>query len=117
MRLGLVHFAAHTIAAATHVSSAQPQRPQVFLHLFICASFLQKLGSGAFNSHHHEPKPGIVLSAHEVLHSYLDSHEFLHLFLSFLHFFLHLPLFLVRACALARVSSCGCRTFFIVASR
>ena len=55
---------------------------------------MQKLGSwAAFNSHHHEPKPGIVLSAHEVLHSYLDSHEFLHLFLSFLHFFLHFFLF------------------------
>ena len=95
VRLGLVHCAAHTIAAATHVSSAQPQRPQVFLHLFICASFLQKLGSGAFISHHHEPKPGIVLSSHDgggeggFGHLYVDSHEFLHLFLSFLHLFLH----------------------------
>ena len=63
------------------------QRPQVFLHLFFCASLLQKLGSGAFNSHHHEPKPGIVLSSHEVEHLNLDSHDFLHVFLSFLHFF------------------------------
>ena len=95
MRLGLVHCAAHTIAAATHVSSAQPQRPQVFLHLFICASLLQKLGSGALISHHHEPKPGIVLSSHDgggeggVGHLNLDSHEFLQVFLSFLQYFLH----------------------------
>ena len=95
MRLGLVHFAAHTIAAATHVSSAQPQRPQVFLHLFICASLLQKLGSGAFISHHREPKPGIVLSSHDgggegrFEHLNMDSHEFVHFFLSFLQDFLH----------------------------
>ena len=63
---------------------------QLFLHLLLYTSFLQKFGSYAILiAHHAGPGPEIVLSSHEVSH--LDSLHvsFLHFFLSSLHFFLH----------------------------
>ena len=51
VQLGLAHFSTSlpTQSPPPHatvcprVASSQPQRPQVFLHLFFCASFVQKL--------------------------------------------------------------------------